>query len=171
MNDVGYIDVTKKWIREAKPRKGNIKFLNYTITQDGERFDSTNSILDIIVDDDFYIGTWFKNNIWGNCGFQPAIVLPQNKRSADLRLFGKCPLIVEQTVEIKNIGSKRVDGLIYRLKQAKGQSSNVLLDLTNYSFDEYVVRREIRNYFISHSWIKTVIAKKENNIMFVWQKK
>ena len=39
-----YIDVTEKWIRESKPKKGNIKFLNYSITQNGERIDSSNGI-------------------------------------------------------------------------------------------------------------------------------
>ena len=127
---VNYIDVTDKWINDAKPRKGNIHFLNYSITPDGERYDYTNSVLDFNVDDDFYVGCWFRNNIWGNCRFQPAIVFPHKKRSADLRLFGKCSLIDEQTIEIKTITSKRKDGIILRLKEAKGQSSNVLLDLS-----------------------------------------
>ena len=169
MNDVGYKDVTKKWIREAKPKKGNIKFLNYTITQDGERFDSTNSILDINVDDDFYIGTWFKNNIWGNCGFQPAIVLPQNKRSADLRLYG-CKFISEKTMEIKTINSKRKDGIVRRLKEAKGQSKNVLIDITNFPYDLESVKQEIFKYYIKHNSIKLIAVKKNNDLLFVWEK-
>ena len=165
-----YIDVTEKWLKEAKPKKGYIKFLSYSITQDGERFDSSNSILDINYDEDYYIGNWFRNTIWGNTRIQPAIVFPHKKRSADLRLFGKCPLIDEQTIEIKIIGSKRVDGLTYRVKQARGQSSNVLLDVTNYPYDESVVRKEIKKYFVSHDWIKTVAVKKERKLLFVWQK-
>ena len=165
-----YIDVTEKWIKEAKPKKGSIKFLNYSITLEGERFDSSNSILDINVDEDYHVGTWFRNNIWGNTRIQPAIVFPHKKRSADLRLFGKCPLVEEKTIEIKIIGSKRVDGLIYRLKQAKGQSPNVLLDVTNYPYDIEVVKSEVIKYFIRHDWIKTVIVKKDDDLLFVWQK-
>lgn len=165
-----YIDVTDRWIKEAKPKKGNIKFLNYSITQEGERFDSSNSKLDINVDDDYYVGNWFRNTIWGNTRIQPAIVLPHGKRSADLRLFGKCPLIKEKIIEIKIIGSKRVDGLIYRLKQAKGQSSNVLLDVTNYPYEVSVVKKEVSKYFSSHDWINTIIVKKGYDLLFVWQR-
>ena len=162
-----YIDVTEKWIKQAKPKKGGIKFLNYSITQDGERFDSSNSILDINVGDDYHVGTWFRNNVWGNTRIQPAIVFPHKKRSADLRLFGKCPFIEEQTIEIKIIGSKRRDGLVYRLKQANGQSSNVLLDVTAYPYDIEIVIDEVKKYFISHDWLRLIIVMKDNNLLFV----
>ena len=165
-----FVDVTDRWIKEAKPKKGNIKFLNYSITQEGERFDSSNSKLDINVDDDYYVGNWFRNTIWGNTRIQPAIVLPHGKRSADLRLFGKCPLLKEQTIEIKMVSSVRIDGLAKRFKQAKGQSSNVLLDVTNYPYELSVVINEVRKYFLNHSWVHLVVVKKENELLFVWQK-
>lgn len=165
-----YIDVTEKWIKQAKPKKGSIKFLNYSITQDSEKFDSSNSILDINVGDDYHVGTWFRNNVWGNTRIQPAIVFPHKKRSADLRLFGNCSLIDEQTIEIKTITSKRKDGIILRLKEAKGQSSNVLLDLSNNPFTDDEIKDIIEKYYVSHDWLKVVIAKRKDNILFVWQK-
>lgn len=165
-----YIDVTEKWIKQAKPKKGNIHFLNYVITQEGERFDFLNSVLSVNVDDDFLVGTWFKNNVWGNCRFQPSIDSPQGKRSADIRLFGKCSLVEEKTIEIKTLTSSRRDGIVYRLKQAKGQSSNVLLDISNYPYDLETIKHELNRYFISHDWIRLVAIKKNNGLLFVWQK-
>ena len=165
-----YIDATVKWIRESKPKKGNIKFLNYSITQNGERIDSSNGILDISINDDFYIGTWFKNNIWGNCRFQPAIVFPHKKRSADLRIFGKCSLVEEQTIEIKTITSNRRDGLVFRLKEANGQSSNILIDVTNFPYDENTIKKSLIHYFVNHDWIRLIAVKNDNNLLFVWQK-
>ena len=163
------LDVTEQWIKAAKPRRGNIKFLNYVITHDGKRFDYTNSILSPNVDDDYRIGTWFKNNIWGNSRFQPSIDIPQGNRSADLRLFGNFTLIDEKTIEIKTIRSGRRDGLVKRLKEAQGQSSNVLLDITDYPYDEIIVRSEIERYARKHEWLKTVIVKKEDRLLFVWK--
>ena len=165
-----YRDLTQQWINEAKPKKGSIRFLNYVITQEGERFDYTNSILSISTDDDVKIGTWFKNNIWGNCRFQPSIDAPQGKRSADLRLFGNCKLVRQQTIEIKIVSSVRVDGLAKRFKQAKSQSSNVLLDVTNYPYEMAVVKSEVRKYFLNHNWVDLVAVKKDNDLQFVWQK-
>lgn len=165
-----YIDVTEKWLKEAKPKKGKIKFLNYAITSKNMKYDFSNSILDFNVDDDLEIGTWFKNNIWGNCRFQPSIDSPQGKRSADIKLFGNCNLLEEKTIEIKTLTSSRRDGIVYRLKQAKGQSSNVLLDVSRYQFDEKTIKHEINRYFVSHDWIRLVAVKKDNNLIFVWQK-
>lgn len=165
-----YKDLTQQWINEAKPKKGSIRFLNYVITQEGERFDYTNSVLSVNIDDDYYIGSWFRNNIWGNCRFQPSIDKPQGKRSADLRLFGKQNLINGNTIEIKILTSARKDGIVYRLKQAKGQSNNVLIDVTNYPFDLDTIKHELHRYFISHDWIELVTIKKDNDLLFVWQK-
>ena len=161
--------VTDIWIQKSKPKGGNIKFLNYVITRDGVRFDYSKSILSPNVDDDFYVGTWFKNTIWGNCRFQPSIDLPQGNRSADLRLFGNFELINEQTIEIKTIRSKRRDVLVKRLKEAQGQSSNVLIDITAFPFGEITVKNEIERYVRNHYWLKTIIVKKGNNLLFVWK--
>lgn len=135
----------------------------------GTRFDYSNSILSPNVDDDFYVGTWFKNTIWGNCRFQPSIDIPQGNRSADLRLFGGFDLVDEKTIEIKTIKSKRRDGLVKRLKEAQGQSSNVLIDVTDFPFDEITVKSEIKRYIRNHHWINTIIVKKRDQLLFVWK--
>ena len=164
-----YIDVTEKWLKEAKPKKGKIKFLNYAITSKNMKYDFSNSILGFNVDDDLEIGTWFKNNIWGNCRFQPTVDYPQGIRVPDLRVFN-CPFIDGRTIEIKIVSSTRIDGLIKRFKQAKGQSANVLLDVSKYQFDKKTIKHEINRYFISHDWIRLVAVKKDNDLIFVWQK-
>ena len=166
---VNYIDVTDKWIKEAKPRKGNISFINYAITIDNQKYDFTNSTLGFEVDNDFYVGTWFKNTIWGNCRFQPAVNNPQGIRTADLRIF-HCPFIEGKTIEIKTISSGRKDGIVRRLKEAKGQSENVLVDVTNFPYDEETIKHEIHKYYINHDTIKLIAVKKHNDLLFVWQK-
>lgn len=163
-------DITELWNKEALPRKGNIKFLNYVVTSNGERYDSSNAILDYNVDDDIQVGTWFRNNYWGNCCFQAAIVYPQGKRSADLRIFGKCPLISsDNTVEIKTIKSKRQDGLIKRMREAQGQSENVIIDVTEYPFGEDVIKKELIRYLNKHNWLRTIAVKKDRKLLFVWK--
>ena len=166
-----FIDVTEKWLKEAKPNMGNIEFSSYVISSANKEYDSTNSILNFEKDDSITCAKWFKNNIWGRCVFQPSIKYPQNIKTADLRLHDSCNLIEEKTIEIKVIGSSRKDGLIKRFKQAKGQSSNVLLDVTNYPYDESIVRSETKKYFVSHDWVKLVAVKKNSDLLFVWKKK
>lgn len=33
-----------------------------------------------------------------------------------------------------------------------------------------IVKSEVIKYFIRHDWIKTVIVKKDDDLLFVWQK-
>ena len=79
-------------------------------------------------------------------------------------------MIDEQTIEIKSITSKRKDGIILRLKEAKGQSSNVLLDLSNNPFSDDDIKNIIEKYYISHDWLKVVAVKRKDNLLFVWKK-
>ena len=46
-----YIDVTEKWLKEAKPNMGNIEFSSYVISSANKEYDSTNSILNFEKDD------------------------------------------------------------------------------------------------------------------------
>lgn len=164
-----YIDVTEKWIKEAKPKKGKIKFLKYSITNKNEKYSLSNSILGFDINDDFFVGTWFKNNIWGNCRFQPSVNFPQGIRTPDLIVFN-CPFLSGRTIEIKTVKSKRKDGLARRLKEARGQSENVLLDVSDYEFDIDVIKQEVQKYFVKHKTLKTIITKKNNLLLFVWRK-
>lgn len=164
-----YIDVTEKWIKEAKPKSGIIRFLNYAIASDNKKYDFTNSVLSFDIDNDFDIGTWFKNTLWGNVRYQPAIKYPHRIKTADLRVF-RCPYIMGKTIEIKTINSKRRDGIGRRLKEAQKQSENILLDVTNYPFDIEIIKYEIHKFFVNHKTIKTIIVKRDNSLLFVWQK-
>lgn len=171
MKDVNFVDITNIWIENAKPGKGNISFSDFVISFDNNRYDATNSILNFEVNEDISCANWFKNNIWGKCTFQPSIKFPQHIKSADLRIYGKCDLIDGNTIEIKKVGSVRKDGLTKRIKQANGQSANVLVDVSNYPFNEEIVKANLKEYFITHDWIKLVAVVKNNKLLFVWKKK
>lgn len=165
-----YIDVTEKWITESKPGNSKITFSNFVISFDNKRYDSDNSILNFETNEDILCANWFKNNIWYKCVFQPSVKYPQNVKSADLRIYGNCTFINGNTIEIKIIGSSREDGLIKRIKQAKHQSPNVLVDVSNYPYDEKTIKKNISRYFINHHWIKLIAVKRNDSLLFVWTK-
>lgn len=66
-----YIDVTEKWIKEAKPKGGKIIFANTVRSKEGIVYSQKNAILEYQNGEDLEIGTWFKNNIWGDVKMQP----------------------------------------------------------------------------------------------------
>lgn len=46
-----------------------------------------------------------------------------------------------------------------RLKEAKGQSENVLVDVTSFPYDKDIIKHEIRKYFTKHETIKYIAVK------------
>ena len=168
---INYIDVTDKWIKEAKPKSGKIAFANIVRSTEGIVYSQKNAILEYQNGEDLEIGTWFKNNIWGDVKMQPSVKFPENVKSSDLLLLKNCPFFDEQTLEIKTVKSNRKDGLIRRLKEAREQSSNVLIDITDYPYDLDFVKHEINRYILNHKWLKTVCIKKHNKLAFACKSK
>lgn len=157
-------DVTKLWIRKAKPKEGIIEISKETYSKSRRCFTDKNAKLKEALQEDIIIGTWFKNNIWGDVKLQRGIDFPQNEPSADLLVLNDFPLLEEQTIEIKTISTtKRIDGIIGRIKSGKNQSSNILLDITNTVFDKKIVYDKTIGYASSHNWIKAIIIKDDNN--------
>lgn len=157
-------DVTKLWMIDAKPSEGAIEISKGTYSKDGKYSTEENAKLKEVLLEDFIIGTWFKNNIWGDIKLQRGIDFPQNEPSADLLVLNNFPLLEEQTIEIKTIGiTKRIDGNVGRIKSGKNQSSNILLDITNTILDKKLIYAKAIEYTCNHNWIKTIIIKDNNN--------
>ena len=79
-------------------------------------------------------------------------------------------MIDGDTIEIKIIGSVRKDGLIKRIKQAHGQSENILVDVSNYPFDDSTIRDLLWSFIEKHDWIKLVAVKIGEALLFVLKK-
>ncbi len=164
-----YKDITVVWEACKKPACGSIQFSDETYGTDGKLYNRHNAVFNREDGNDILVGTWFKNRYWGKVLFQKSISSPPGIKSADL-LIENCPFITGQTMEIKIIGSVRKDGLIKRLKQAYGQSDNVLIDISDYPYDLFTVKKELRKYYLSHDWLKLIAVKDKDRLLFVWQK-
>ena len=161
-----YYETTEEWDKQAKPEQGSIVIAPYTTTMSGEEYhegallpDGKRVKLKKEDGDDLAVGSWFKNKFWGDVLFQRGVEYPLSVKSADL-ILNKCPLIDVQTIEIKTIRSKRSDGFVRRIKDAYGQSPNVLVDVTNYPFDLDFIRSEVPTAFDKMNWLNVLLIKK-----------
>ncbi len=170
------INVAEKWKRNARPKYGAIENLDWCIAHDGTIVNSKipNGKLKTISEDEAKTGTWFKNHIWGDCKMQPGIDIPQFHKSADIRLFGQCGLIEEQTVEIKSIQDavslRAIDSQIHN---GSKQSENILLDikkgaLSDFSDDD-VLQKAISS-MKSRKEAQTVIIKRGEKLIAILQR-
>ncbi len=175
---INYIDVTKEWLENAKPKGGDIERSDYTRTIDGQVYidgklwaDGKPIKLGEEKNNDINIGKWFKNNIWGDVKFQRKIDYPLNTPSADLIVFGDCPLLNEQSIEIKAISSKNVKTFYNRIKRTEGmQSTNILYDLTEFKFSEEEILDQVRISYENLDWLDTLLIKKGDNLLYAFKK-
>lgn len=164
-------DVTDKWKENAKPKDGKIEVSEKTVAKSGKVLDESNAKLKKALQEDVTIGTWFKNNLWGDVELQRGVDFPQKEPSADILVLNNCPLIKEQTIEIKTIPTTvRKDGVETALKSAKSQSSNVLLDMTGSALDKSFIINEVQKFISNSDWLETVILKESNKLIAVYSK-
>ena len=157
-------DVTKSWKEKVKPKVGEIEVSNYTVSKSGGKFDAHNSTLGEIQEEEKDIGTWFKNTIWGDVKIQRGVMWPRYEKSADLLILNDCPFLSEQTIEIKTLkNAKNIKSVTTRLRKGKGQSSNILFDITKSSLDKNSTIERSKNYLIESDWLKALIIKNNND--------
>lgn len=163
-------DVTNIWKSKARPKEGEIEVSEYTFAKSSNLFDENNATLGKIQEEEKTIGTWFKNTIWGDVKIQRGVLIPENEKSADLLILNNCPFLGEQTVEIKTINNaKNIKSVTTRLRRGKGQSENVLFDITNSSLDKQSIIERAKNYLNESNWLKILIIKNDNNY-YVYEK-
>lgn len=164
-------NITEEWERKARPKYGDIEKMDWCIAHDGTIVNKRIGRLKEIDDEEAKTGTWFKNHIWGECKMQPGIDAPKGHKSADIRLFGGCPLVGEQTVEIKSIKKAVSLGIVdTQMHRGKKQSVNILLDVKEGALPTFSDEEIINKAIISmknRKWVETVIVKREEKLLAV----
>ncbi len=158
-----YQDVTELWKKNKAPSAGTITCSRITITQNNGPFregDSGVKFGKTMNPEERSVANWFKNKIYGNVVEQRSIKLPKGIKSPDLALTQKLFLLKEQTIEIKSVSADHisVNTFFNRVKSGENQSSNILIDITNYKFKEHL---EQQTYlcFKELDWLDTLIIK------------
>ena len=175
-----YNDVTDLWKKHKQPIPGEVKTIKLSIgtnsmTGKSSVFNASDDSVrmdDDIKEEEKEIGKWFKNNIFGNVMFQMSVKKPQNIKTADLALTHKYFLLREQTVEIKTISNQHtsVSAFSHRVASGHYQSSNILLDISNYKYPDQVIP-QVRECYRKLPWLETLIIKNGDELQAVYKRR
>lgn len=167
-------DVTSQWKKNRAPVSGEVICSNITITQNNGKFheNDTGVIFGKTMNqEERKIANWFKNNIYGNIVEQRSIKLPKGIKSPDLALTQRFFLLKEQTVEIKEVSADHtsVNTLFNRVKAGENQSSNILIDVTNYKFKESI-ESQVYKCYKELEWLDVLLIKDGDELASVYKK-
>lgn len=174
-----YKDLTKEWNDIATKTTDDITMSEFTVTRDGTQYQKGQKLDDGRVvkfgkekHDDVMTANWFKQNIWSDTKFQQRIDFPQGIRTPDLVLTKPCPLLNDQTIEIKSTTSSSLRRFFDILEETNGeQSSNILFDITKFEFELEDIMKEVEYSFSKLEWLDTLILKKGDELSGIFKRK
>lgn len=173
-----YKDLTKEWNDIATKTKDDITMSEFTVTRDGTKYRKGQKLDDGTIvkfgkekNSDKNVGDWFKKNIYEHVEFQQKIDNPQGIRTADLIITKPHSLLNDQTIEIKSTNSKNINQIYKVLKESNGeQSSNFLLELTDFDFSIEEITVQIEKCYTKLDWLDTVFIKKGDKLIATFKK-
>lgn len=139
-NDKPYEDITEKTKNELKNKTRKIGELK-EVTVNGEVYtvDGKNVVLDLD-NEEKEIGKWIVNEIGGELNFHPRIVIPKGVRTPDY-------IWNNESWDLKRITRYSKNTLTTAIKNTKGQTNNVILDLQVSDYTEDVLSNELDRIF------------------------
>lgn len=173
-----YKDLTKEWNEIATKTTDDITMSNFTVTREGIKYHNGQKLDDGTIvkfgkekNNDKNVGDWFKKNIYEHVEFQQKIDNPQGIRTADLITTKSHSLLNDQTIEIKSTNSKNINQIYKVLKESNGeQSSNFLLELTDFDFSIEEITTQIEKCYTKLDWLDTVFIKKGDKLIATFKK-
>lgn len=136
-----FVDVTDNWYPDAKPNSHPVKDLQeYTVDGVTYKVDGRNVQLSYSADEKA-IAELLEREVGGEIFMVPRVNNPQGVKTPDFLFHGK-------GYDLKTIGKTTGKNPIYnRIKNAKKQASNFVLDLTNSTLSEDIIEEQIKKIY------------------------
>lgn len=164
---LNYIDITDKWLKNAKPNNYKVKNLHYYRYKNQKYFvDDKNVVLDYN-EKEKHVASWLIEKFGGYIYMCPRVNNPEGIKTPDYLWYNE----FWDLKEIKGNGKHTFDTAI---KKKKSQATNFIFDISNSKMPTKEVLRQINLIFKSkdRQWVnKIIIMKKENVIIVVERKK
>lgn len=158
-----YADIASQWYQNATPNSHAVKEL-YTYTVNGASYtvDGHNVVLDYS-DHEKEIADLLEREFGGELFMVPRVNNPQGISTPDYLFRGK-------GYDLKTIGAGAGENAIFnRLKKAKRQAHNFIIDVTNVTFDDKTIEEQIVKIFWSDNtkFVDEIIVIRGNKILKV----
>jgi hypothetical protein len=140
-----YTDITDKWYPDAKPNSHEVKDLQeVTVGGVTYRVDGRNVQLDYKPHEK-EIAELLEREVGGEIFMVPRVNNPQGVKTPDFLFHGK-------GYDLKTLHNPKGKNPIFnRIQNAKGQSKNFILDLTDAGLDEDFIQKQLEKVFSDKS--------------------
>ena len=160
-SNTAYTDATKAWYEEATPNSHPVSDLR-ELTIDGNtyRVDGRNVVLDYSAHEK-EIAELLEKEFGGEMQMVPRINNPQGISTPDYLFRG-------ERYDLKTIGKTTgKNPLFNRIKNAKGQAENFVLDITNAKLEQKFVDEQLGKVFWSNNtkYVKKIILVRDGRIL------
>lgn len=137
----GYMDITNAWYPEAVPNSHPVEDLQeYTANGVTYKVDGKNVQLDY-TQHEKEIAELLENEVGGEIFMVPRVNNPQGVKTPDFLFHGK-------GFDLKTLGKTTGKNPIFnRIKNARGQSKNFILDVTNSGLDGDFIQKQLEKVF------------------------
>lgn len=163
----GYEDITGKWYPDAKPNSHPVLDLHeYTVEGVTYKVDGHNVVLDYSAHEK-EIAELLEREVGGEIFMVPRVNNPQKVSTPDYLFHGK-------KYDLKTImpGAGK-NTLFNRIKKAKGQSGNFILDLSESGLDDQTISSQIDKIFSDKEtrFVDEIIIIRGNKVVKVFKRK
>lgn len=160
-SNTAYTDATKAWYEEATPNSHPVSDLQeLTINGSTYRVDGRNVVLDYSAHEK-EIAELLEKEFGGEMQMVPRINNPQGISTPDYLFRG-------ERYDLKTIGKTTgKNPLFNRIKNAKGQAENFVLDITNAKLEQKFVDEQLGKVFWSNNtkYVKKIILVRDGRIL------
>ena len=158
-----YIDITGEWYPDAEPGSHQVQELNaYTVGGVTYKVDGHNVVLDYSAHEK-EIAELLEREVGGEIYMVPRVNNPQGVSTPDFLFHGN-------GYDLKTLGKDAGQNTIFnRVKKAKRQSENFIIDVTDSGLDDDAINKQIEKLFnrVDTDWVKEVIIIRGESIVRV----
>lgn len=162
----GYIDITDEVLDDLKDKDSYIKELK-SVTIDGTEYRVGGK--DVVLDYSKYekeVAQWIADNVGGVVFLHPRILFPQKIRTPDYIWEG-------DSWDLKTINSHSKNTLSTAVKNIKGQSENIILDLKIDSYTDDILVNELRRIYNNkrYEYLNKTLILRESKLIGIFKRK
>lgn len=158
-----YVDITGKWYPDAKPNSHSVQDLQ-EITIDGVTYKVDGHHVQLKYSaHEKEIAELLEREVGGEIFMVPKINFPQGKRTPDYLFNGR-----KYDLKTLEPGAKQ-DTIFNRVKKARGQSGNLIIDVTNSGLDDQIIESQIEEIFRNKAtkFVDEIVIIRGNKIVKV----
>ena len=162
-----YVDVTKKWLKNATPNSHKIVVAKYYVDEFGLKYYVDGKYVKINYSQKEYnVAKFLKNTFGGKIYLLPEVNIPENVKTADY-------LWNDEKWDLKEILGNSCRNIDSKIKNSYGQSKNFIIDNSKNALSNNEVILQIRKLYndSQRNWVDKIMLINNNEIIKIFKRR